>query len=176
MRRLFLASATAIAFALGACPTPATAQKPRPVLPIAQAIKSLNTGDTVTVAGRVTAGSGQLQSTVFDIAMEDASGGIRIFSRTIEADVHVGDSVVASGVVKTYRGNLEIVGSSLVVVPTARAVTPPVTIAVDHELLPRYAGRLVRVNGRVAGFGQSEGGQYLRLRDLNPENTGTLTI
>ena len=176
MRRLFLASATAIASALGACPTPATAQKPQPVISIAAATKTLNSGDTVTVTGRVTAGSGQLQSTVFDIALEDSTGGIRIFSRTLETDVHVGDSVVASGVVKNYRGNLEIVGTTLVVVPAARRVIAPVTIAVDHELLPKYAGRLVRVSGRVAGFGKSEGGQYLRLRDLKPENTGTLTI
>ncbi|MHB1313332.1 MAG: diguanylate cyclase [Gemmatimonadaceae bacterium] len=176
MRRLILASATAIASALGAWPTPATAQKPRHVIPIAQAVKALDTGDTVTIAGRVTAGSGQLQSTVFDIAVEDSSGGIRIFSRTLETAVRVGDSVVASGVVKTYRGNLEIVGSELVVVPAAPRMMTPATIEVDHEQLPRYAGRLVRVRGRVAGFGKSEGGQYLRLRDLDPDNSGTLTI
>ena len=159
-----------------AWPCLATAQRPRALIPIAQAVRTLDTGDTVTVAGRATAGTGQLQSTVFDIAVEDSSGGIRIFSRTLEASVRVGDSLVATGVVRTYRGMVEIVGAQLEVVPVPRVAMTPTTIAVDGDLLPRYSGRLVRVRGRVAGFGESEGGQFLRLRDLNPEETGTLTI
>lgn len=155
---------------------PAEAQKPRPVIPIADAIRTLDRGDTVTIAGRATAGTGQLQSTVFDVALEDASGGIRLFSRTLEAHVHVGDSVIVTGVVKTYRGNIELVGTSLTVVAVPRVTMRPTQIAVDQDLLRNYAGRLVRTRGRVAGFGQSEGGQYLRLRDLNPEEFGTLTI
>ena len=167
---------TILALTVGAWPLMAAAQKPRPVIAIADAVRTLDTGDTVTVAGRVTAGTGQLQSTVFDIAIQDASGGIRVFSRSLDDEVHVGDSVVATGVVKTYRGNLEIVGSALTVVPTPRTRMDPEAIPVDHDLLPKYAGRLVRVRGRVAGFGKSEGGQYLRLRDLSPDETGTLTI
>jgi diguanylate cyclase (GGDEF)-like protein/PAS domain S-box-containing protein len=170
MRRSILLLAAA------AWPLLAVAQKPRAVIPIAQAIRTLDTGDTVTVAGRATSGIGQLQSTVFDIAVEDSSGGIRVFSRTIEAAVRVGDSVVATGVVKTYRGMMELVGARLEIVPVPRVTVTPTTIAVDGELLPKYSGRLVRVRGRVAGFGESEGGQFLRLRDLNPEETGTLTI
>jgi diguanylate cyclase (GGDEF)-like protein/PAS domain S-box-containing protein len=162
--------------ALLLCPAVALAQKPRPVISIAQAIRTLDSGDTVTVAGRVTAGTGQLQSTVFDIAVEDSTGGIRIFSRTIESQVRVGDSVMATGVVKRYRGMLEIASNNLTVVNAPRVKMTPVPIAVDHEILPQFSGRLVRVRGRVAGFGTSEGGQFLRLRDLNPEETGTLTI
>ncbi len=167
---------TILLLSAAAWPSLAVAQKPRPAIPIAQAIRTLDTGDTVTVAGRATAGTGQLQSTVFDIAVEDSSGGIRVFSRTLEASVRVGDSVVATGVVRTYRGMMEIVGARLEVVPVPRVTMTPAAIAVDGELLPRYSGRLVRVRGRVAGFGESEGGQFLRLRDLNPEETGTLTI
>ncbi|MBI2407122.1 MAG: diguanylate cyclase [Gemmatimonadetes bacterium] len=157
-------------------PAALVSQQPRAVMPIAQAMRTVDHLDTVTIAGRVTAGTGQLQSTVFDIAIEDSSGGIRIFSRTLEADVHVGDSVVATGVVKRYRGNLELISNELTVLPVARITMTPTTIAVDHELLPTYSGRLVRVRGRVAGFGTSEGGQFLRLRDLNPDESGTLTI
>ncbi|MHB1097885.1 MAG: diguanylate cyclase domain-containing protein [Gemmatimonadaceae bacterium] len=167
---------TILLLSAAAWPSLAAAQKPRTVIPIAQAIRTLDSGDTVTVAGRATAGTGQLQSTVFDIAVEDSSGGIRIFSRTLEASVRVGDSLVATGVVRTYRGTVEIVGAQLEVVPVPRVTMTPTAIAVDGDLLPRYSGRLVRVRGRVAGFGESEGGQYLRLRDLNPEETGTLTI
>jgi len=90
--------------------------------------------------------------------------------------VTVGDSVIATGVVKRYRGMLEIVSNELQIVDVPRVKIAPVTIAVDHEILPQFSGRLVRVRGRVAGFGTSEGGQFLRLRDLNPEETGTLTI
>ncbi|MFA6166309.1 MAG: diguanylate cyclase [Gemmatimonadaceae bacterium] len=167
---------TILLLSAAAWPSLATAQKPRTAIPIAQAIRTLDTGDTVTVAGRATAGTGQLQSTVFDVAVEDSSGGIRVFSRTLEASVRVGDSVVATGVVRTYRGMVEIVGTQLDVVPVPRVTMTPTTIAVDGDLLPRFSGRLVRVRGRVAGFGESEGGQFLRLRDLNPEETGTLTI
>ncbi|MBA4070266.1 MAG: hypothetical protein C0497_00260 [Gemmatimonas sp.] len=171
MRRTLLLLLSAAAW-----PALAIAQKPRPAIPIAQAIRTLDSGDTVTVAGRATSGTGQLQSTVFDVAVEDSSGGIRVFSRTLEAAVRVGDSVVATGVVKTYRGMVEIAGTRFEVVPVPRTIMSPKPIAVDHELLPTYSGRLVRVRGRVAGFGTSEGGQYLRLRDLNPDATGTLTI
>ena len=167
---------TILLLSAAAWPSLAAAQKPRAVIPIAQAIRTLDTGDTIRVAGRATAGTGQLQSTVFDIAVEDSSGGIRVFSRTLEASVRVGDSVVATGVVRSYRGMVEIVGAQLDVVPVPRVAMTPTTIAVDGDLLPRYSGRLVRVRGRVAGFGESEGGQFLRLRDLNPEETGTLTI
>lgn len=170
MRRTILLLSAAV------WPCLAIAQKPRAVIPIAQAIRTLDSGDTVSIAGRATSGIGQLQSTVFDIAVEDSSGGIRVFSRTLEAAVRVGDSVVATGVVKTYRGMVELVGTRLEVVPVPRTTVTPTSIAVDGELLPRYSGRLVRVRGRVAGFGESEGGQFLRLRDLNPEETGTLTI
>lgn len=167
---------TLLLLSAAAWPCLAVAQKPRAVIPIAQAIRTLNSGDTVTIAGRATSGVGQLQSTVFDIAVEDSSGGIRVFSRTLETAVRVGDSVVATGAVKTYRGMVELVGTRLDVVPVPRTTVTPTAIAVDGELLPKYSGRLVRVRGRVAGFGESEGGQFLRLRDLNPEETGTLTI
>jgi len=167
--RLFIAT-------LLACPALVLAQTQRPVISIAQATRTLDTGDTVRVAGRATAGTGQLQSTVFDIALEDSTGGIRVFSRVLEIPVNVGDSVIATGVVKRYRGMLEIVSNDLHVVDVPRVKMTPVTIAVDHEILPQFSGRLVRVRGRVAGFGTSEGGQFLRLRDLNPEETGTLTI
>ena len=167
---------TILLLSAAAWPFLAVAQKPRAVIPIAQAIRTLDTGDTVTVAGRATSGIGQLQSTVFDIAVEDSSGGIRVFSRTLDVAVRVGDSVVATGVVKSYRGMVELVGAHLEVVPVPRVTVTPTTIAVDGELLPKYTGRLVRVRGRVAGFGESEGGQFLRMRDLNPEATGTLTI
>jgi diguanylate cyclase (GGDEF)-like protein/PAS domain S-box-containing protein len=150
--------------------------KPHPVISVAEATKKLDSGDTVTIAGRVTAGTGQLQSTVFDIAVEDSTGGIRVFSRTLDLTVQVGDSVVARGVVKRFRGNFEIAGATVTVVDAPRTKVEPAAIAVDQALLPRYAGRLVKVRGRVSGFGRSEGGQYLRLRDLNPEATGTLTI
>src|SRR5512133_1252034 len=63
---------TILLLSAAAWPFLATAQKPRAVIPIAQALRTLDSGDTVTVAGRATAGTGQLQSTVFDIAVEDS--------------------------------------------------------------------------------------------------------
>jgi diguanylate cyclase (GGDEF)-like protein/PAS domain S-box-containing protein len=157
----------------------ARAQTPQPGEPattIAKAIADRASEQDVTVAGRALVSSGKLQSSVFDIAIEDATGGLRIFSRTQQQDVHEGDSVVATGVIKIYRGNLELAASHVNVVNTPRRLIPPTDISIDPHVLAQHSGLLVRVHGRVAGFGHSEGGQYLRVRDAASSSHGTLTI
>ncbi|MBM3908619.1 MAG: hypothetical protein FJ363_11175 [Gemmatimonadetes bacterium] len=49
--RLFIAT-------LLACPALVLAQTQRPIISIAQALRTLDSGDTVRVAGRATAGTG----------------------------------------------------------------------------------------------------------------------
>jgi diguanylate cyclase (GGDEF)-like protein/PAS domain S-box-containing protein len=148
----------------------------RKVLTIAAAIAQRSSGDTIIIAGRATASTGALQSTVFDIAVQDSTGGIRIFSRSIDVAVIEGDSVVATGVIKQYRGSVELVASGLRIIDGAPRLVVPAELPIDQTLLPQYDGHLVRARGRVAGYGTSEGGQWLRLRDMRPDATGTLTI
>ncbi|MBI1809108.1 MAG: PAS domain S-box protein [Gemmatimonadetes bacterium] len=154
----------------------AGAQAPAHLTPIAEAIRARERGDTVTVTGRATAGTGQLQSTVFDISVQDATAGIRIFSRKFGVEVHEGDSVVATGVVQVYRGTHELMATALAVVPTEARHIEPADVPIDQAMLPKYDGMLVRARGRVARYGTSEGGQFLTLRDMRPEAKGTLTI
>lgn len=151
------------------------AQDPAAVRPIRSAIATENTNSRVTIAGRATASSGQMQSSAFEVALQDSSGGIRIFSRTINIAVREGDSVVAAGTIKRYRGDLELVATQVTVVPSAQRLVSPLDVPIADTVIKHYPGQLVRVRGRVAKFGHSEGGQYLRLRDAASQR-GTITV
>ena len=128
------------------------------------------------IGGRAVVSAGKLQSSAFDVAIEDGSGGIRLFSRSLKADVKEGDSVSAIGTIKSYRGNTELVVSAVTIVPGPRRMIPPHELTIDPPTIALHAGQLVRVHGRVAGFGHSEGGQWLRLRDAASASRGTLTV
>lgn len=147
-----------------------------PMRSIAEAIRQRDTDREVTIAGRASVSSGKLQSSAFDVSVEDASGGLRVFSRNPQSDVHEGDSVVATGAVKAYRGNLELVLSRLTVVQTARRLVEPRDLPIDPAIVAQHGGRLIRVHGRVAGVGRSEGGQWIRLRDAASSAHGTITV
>ncbi len=169
---------------MGAVATPWTmavaqlpAVAPAPVRrSIADAIVHRDTDRVVRIAGRAVVAAGKLQASSFDVAIEDATAGIRLFSRTLQANVKEGDSVVATGVLKMYRGNLELAADAVQVVPGSRRVIAPHLLAIDPPSLAQHAGQLVQVHGRVAGFGHSEGGQWLRLRDASSTGRGSLTI
>ncbi len=151
---------------------PATA----PARSIADAVANRDTDREVTISGRASVSSGKLQSSAFDVAIEDSTGGIRIFSRNPQANVHEGDSVVATGAIKSYRGNLEMVISSLTVIEAPRRIIVPRMLPIDPATIAKHSGRLVRVHGRVATLGRSEGGQWLRLRDAASAAHGTVTV
>src|SRR5258708_36895876 len=72
----------------------------RPVRSIADAIARRATDAEVTVGGRAIVSSGKLQTGVFDIAIQDGTGGLRLFSRSPQADVREGASVIAPGEIK----------------------------------------------------------------------------
>jgi len=150
------------------------AQEPT-VRPIAAALAAEGTNTRVTIAGRATAAAGQLQRGAFEVALQDGTGGIRIFSRTLNVAVREGDSLVATGTIKRYRGDLELLATRVAVVPSAPRVIVPREVPIDVRVMERYPGQLVRVRGRVAAFGPSEGGQWLRLRD-EATGKGTITV
>jgi diguanylate cyclase len=173
--------AIALIGALVAPPQAVSAQKapvgsPPPARTIADAIAQRDVDREVTVVGRASVSSGKLQSSAFDVAIEDTTGGIRIFSRNPQSDVHEGDSVVATGAVKRYRGNLELVLSSLHIVDAPRRLIQARELPINPSLLEKHSGQLVRVRGRVSGLGRSEGGQWLRLHDAASTSHGTVTV
>jgi hypothetical protein len=63
---------------LGASARAGGAQAAAPTRPIAQALATEGTNALVTIAGRATVGAGQLQSSGFEIALQDNSGGVRV--------------------------------------------------------------------------------------------------
>ena len=143
---------------------------------IARALTGRGDNREVTVGGRAVVATGKLQSSAFDIAIEDGISGLRLFSRSPQATVKEGDSVTATGVIKTYRGNVELVASAVTVVPAASRIIVPKELPLDAQVIAKHASQLVRVHGRVAAFGHSEGGQWLRLASETAENSGTITV
>ena len=141
------------------------AQESDAVRPIRMAIATQGTSVPVTISGRATVSAGQMQSRAFEVALQDTSGGIRIFSRTVNVPVREGDSLVATGTVKRYRGDLELVATRVTIVPGAPRLIEPRDVPIDVAKMERYRGQLVRVRGRVDALGPSEGGQWLRLSD-----------
>ena len=141
------------------------AQEPGPPRPIRSVFAMAGTNERVTITGRATAATGQMQRGAFDVALQDTSGGIRVFSRVVDVAVREGDSLVASGTVKYYRGDVELLATHVAVVPSTPRVVPPRDLPVDTSVIRHYPGQLVRVRGRVDSVGYSEGGQWLRLRD-----------
>ena len=130
----------------------------------------------VTVAGRAVVATGKLQAGAFDIAIDDGTKKLRLFSRSPQPAVKEGDSVTATGVMKTYRGNVELVVRSVTIAPAARRVVAPHEVPIDADTIARHASQLVRVHGRVASFGHSEGGQWLRLTGKSAEHPSTITV
>ncbi len=148
----------------------------RPVRSIADAIARRATDAEVTVGGRAIVSSGKLQTGVFDIAIQDGTGGLRLFSRSPQADVREGDSVIATGAIKTYRGNVELAATNVSVINAPKRTVSAVEIPVDPAVIAQHSGELVRVHGRVTAAGASEGGQWLRLREAAPLSHGTITV
>jgi hypothetical protein len=153
----------------------AGAQGSDAVRPIQSVLATEATNQRVTISGRATVSAGQMQSTAFEIAVQDSSAGVRVFSRALDVAVREGDSIVATGTIKRYRGDLELVATRVTIVPGAPRVIRPREVPMDVEQMRRHPGQLVRVHGRVDGFGHSEGGQWLRLRD-SATARGTITV
>ena len=120
----------------------------------------------VVIGGRVTLGSGLLDDTRLSIFVQDTTGGIQVFAPRIERAVHVGDSVVVSGIVTPYRGLAELANASLTIVRApARTVTPLRVPDFLPATLARYMGRVVTLHARVASARGVGSAVRLQLRD-----------
>lgn len=143
---------------------------------IADAVSHEGSGERVTITGRASVGSGVMQARVFDIAIQDSTGGVRVFSRTQLARVRNGDSLVVTGTLKRYRGDLELIATSLKVVPGTPRPLFPRALPIDATQIGRYPGQLVRIRGRVARSGVSEGGLWLLLTGGAKGRLDSLTL
>jgi diguanylate cyclase (GGDEF)-like protein/PAS domain S-box-containing protein len=176
MGRLYRSAYALLIASVTACLPVAAQDNGGNVGDIASAIARRDTAGPVTIAGRATVASGKLQTGAFDIAIQDGTGGIRIYSRTPQTSVAEGDSVIATGTIKRYRGNVELVATRVTVIAGALRQLHPLDVVIDTGIIARHMGELVRVHGRVSGAGRSEGGQWLRLRDTSSPSGGTVTI
>jgi diguanylate cyclase (GGDEF)-like protein/PAS domain S-box-containing protein len=143
---------------------------------IASALAQESRNGVVTISGRATVDSGQLQHNSLDIAVQDSTGGVRVFSKSLRVLVREGDSLVATGTIRRYRGDRELVASAVTIIPGPRRKIEPKNVPIDVTVMSSYPGQLVRVRGRVTRFGPSEGGQWLRLRDAANVTGDTITV
>ena len=133
-------------------------------------------GDTVTVAGRITAGRGRLAVPVPELAaLQDGTAGIHLVLPQ-GPPVEAGDSVRVRGVVEQAYGLTRLRATAVRVrdgparVPNALPLTVATAAGEPHE------GRLARVRGRIAAKGTNDGGEYLLLRDPNESSSSEITV
>ena len=119
-------------------------------------------GDTVTVSGVATMGSGVLNPNQLRIFLQDSTGAVQLHAPAIWQEVDAGDRVSARGVVGQYRGQTQLevleyrASASSAGVPSPERLTGP-----DSAALELHEGRLVRLTGTVVGSGTNEGGRFL---------------
>lgn len=149
---------------------------PARAVPIAEAVRERGSEERVRIGGRASVGTGVLHRRAFDVAIQDGTGGIRVYMRHSPVTVVAGDSVEAVGVVRPYRGMSELMAAEVRVVPAPRAVPAPIAIPLDARIAAQHDGHLVAVRGVVGDQGRSEGGQWMRLRRERGDTAGALTV
>ena len=127
-----------------------------PVIPIDRALEDRD-GNTVPdlllkpvrVQGVVTIGSGVMADDRLQIYVQDATGGVPIFSRRPHPEeIPPGTLIDVAGILDQYRGAPQIIKPHYSI--TGRAPLPaPVRIGLADIQSFRYYGRLVEVDGTV---------------------------
>ena len=169
-------AATLVAALLVVAAPPAAAQRSAPPISVAAAVRAVGSGSQVTVAGRASVGTEALMPRAVYVAIQDDSAGLWVFSKSVDAQVHAGDSVIVRGLVHHYRGMVELVAEQVRVVPgPPRPPTPVVLTAAGAAVAP-YEGRLVRVRGVAGAHGVSEGGRWVRLRAPDAAQPDSVTL
>jgi|GEM_PF-7072639 len=120
-------------------------------------------GDTVTVAGRASVGTGILHRERLQVFLQDNSGGIELFGRQFMDPIEVGDSVIATGIVGQYNGLTQLNTLHYKIVETTPSAPGSVDLTISETHSERYEGMLVRVQGRIVNKRMNRGGQYILL-------------
>ncbi len=133
-------------------------------------------GDTVTVAGRVTAGRGRLAVPVPELAViQDSTAGIHVRLPT-GPPIARGDSVRIRGVVDQASGLTRLQGLDHRILDDSPRVPVSLPLTVTAAVGERYEGRLVRVQGRILTKGTNDGGDFLILEDRNGSAPSQITV
>lgn len=133
----------------------APSSEPPPLLTIAQALADRNNdavmdrlGQPTRVRGVVTIPPGEMGGDNFVVTVQDATGGIVLFSSTLSMALKAGDIVEASGVIGQYRGARQL--QKVQVVRLGHAHVPaPVKLPLTSAALSGHMGQLVQVEGTV---------------------------
>jgi PAS domain S-box-containing protein len=134
------------------------------------------TGDTVAVAGRVTAARGRLAVPMTDlIALQDSTAGIHALLPN-GPTLQRGDSVRVRGVIDQAYGLTQLQGLDYRVVDGPSQLPPPLPLTVTAAAAERYEGQLVQVRARLVATGSNEGGDFLQLVDRDGETSAQLTV
>lgn len=133
-------------------------------------------GDTVTVAGRMTAARGRLAVPMTDlIVLQDSTAGIHALlpdGPTLQR----GDSVRVRGVIEQAYGLTQLQGLDYRIVGETSRAPPPLPLTVTAAAGEQYEGQLVRVRARLVTKGSNEGGDFMQLADRGGETSAQLTV
>ncbi len=122
-------------------------------------------GDTVVVAGRVTAAPGALPLPDEGVgALQDATGGIHVRLPEAQA-LGRGDSARVWGVLRHEAGLAQIEGIGHEREEAARRGPDPVPLSVPSAASDRHEGQLARVDGTITARSANRGGEYFVLRE-----------
>ena len=166
-----------------ACPVADDSLQPGPAEPIADVRIDEDgdwvpdrMGDTVTVAGRATAGQGRLPVPVPEIAaIQDSTAGIHVLL-TGGSGVERGDSVHIRGIIDQAYGLTQLQGLDCQILDVPPRVPRPLPLTVSSAVGERHEGRLARVEGHVLSKGSNDGGDFLILTDERKDTSSQLTV
>jgi PAS domain S-box-containing protein len=131
-------------------------------------------GDTVTVDGRASVGSGALPDPRL-VFVQDETAGIAV-RLPGDSTVRRGDSLRVSGVVRYQYGLTRIHAFEVARFGAMTRVPTPVPLTVSAAQGETHEGQLVRVRGRVVANRTNDGGQYLLIEDRSAEASARLAV
>ncbi|MGQ9677744.1 MAG: hypothetical protein ACUVUD_00470 [bacterium] len=103
-------------------------------------------GQTVTVTGIVTAPDSIFDTRYTDIYIQDTSGGVNVFSFTLQ-NADLSDSVLVTGRVDWYRGKTEISNATINLLARNRTLPSPRTLTCQQMNSESYEGELIAISG-----------------------------
>lgn len=101
-------------------------------------------GETVTVTGIVTSPNFGTAGSYTELAIQDPTGGLVIFSNTFDSGLSIGDIITVTGTISIYSGTIELVPSS----PAA------ITLVSSGNTLPAF--QLVDLANFMANYNDYE--------------------
>ncbi|WP_022834678.1 PAS domain-containing sensor histidine kinase [Salisaeta longa] len=113
----------------------------------------------VRVVGRASVASNVLEKR--RVFIQHDTSGIALDLPQKGPPVQRGDSVVATGTVRTIYGLPVMKVTSYEVVPTPPEPPAPVPLSLPEAVGNRYEGQLIRIQGHVVNKGSNGGGHYL---------------